>query len=499
MNSINTVSPGNDTSRPGSSFYLFGICFITTLGGFLFGYDTAIISGCNVFLESHFELTKNGLGWAASSALLGAIFGTMFAGYVADRAGRKPALIMASLCLVISATGSMLPPTFLSSPESFPWFSSGRASAFGFLIIARLIGGVGVGITYAISPLYIAEITLPKIRGMMVSVYQLSITMGILLAFLVDFLILRAAGDDAGIISAQASGSFWHWAFKAEIWRGMFGTEIPIALAFFLLLFLAPESPRWLIGQGRKENAMRILTRIGGENQARKEMAELDKVLQQEEGKFTELFHPYLRIPLMIGILLPIFSHLSGIAAIMYYAPNILNESMQSSESSFMGAVLVGLVNMLFTFVAIRKIDKFGRRKLLLTGVLGVFISLACVGILFLLGSKWVIIPLLIYVACFAFSYGPVVWTVIGEIFPTRIRGRAAALGAFSLSVTSFLITQTNPVLFEKISPAGTFFLYAGFTVPAIWFIWKYVPETKGRTLEEIEQTWLSKKTEKEF
>jgi SP family arabinose:H+ symporter-like MFS transporter len=495
MNSPAAVSNGLKTgSEKGSMPYLVGICAVTTLGGFLFGYDTAVISGCNTFLEAQFELTKAGLGWAAASALLGPIAGTLLAGQIADRIGRKPALLTASVLLLVSATFSMLPPVFLSTPEGFRWLSTDRSAAFNFLVLARLIGGIGVGITYAVSPLYIAEITLPKVRGMMVSIYQLSITIGILLAFGVDYLILHSAGQAAGVIPDGTVGSFWSWAFTVELWRGMFGTEIPIALFFFVLLFLIPESPRWLVGQGKKEKAAAILARIGGSQQARKELEDINTVLQQEEGKFAELFEPHLRIPLWIGILLPMFSHLSGIAAIMYFAPNILNASLHSSEGSLAGAVLVGLVNTLFTFVAIWKIDHLGRRKLLLIGVTGACLSLAVVGVLFLMGSKWVLIPLLAYVACFAFSYGPIVWTIIGEIFPTRIRGRAAAIGAFSLSITSFIITQTNPMLFEKISPAGTFFLYAGLTIPAILFILKFVPETKGKTLEDIEQLWMSRK-----
>ena len=206
-----------------------------------------------------------------------------------------------------------------------------------------------------------------------------------------------------------------------------------------------------------------------------------------------ELLQPFLRIPLCIGILLPMFSHLSGIAAIMYFAPNIINESIKSVESAFLGAVLVGIVNCAFTFVAIMNIEKFGRRKLLLIGVIGAFISLSGVGVLFAMGSKFVIIPLLMYVASFAFSFGPIVWVIISEIFPTRIRGLAVSLGSFSLMTTGFVITLTNPILIKTVMPSGTFFIYAALTLPAIWFIWKFVPETKGKTLEEIEKFWRIK------
>ena len=220
------------------------------------------------------------------------------------------------------------------------------------------------------------------------------------------------------------------------------------------------------------------------------QMAEIKEVVKEESGGIKELLKPYLRVPLLIGVLLPMFSHLSGIAAIMYFAPNIINESIQSVESSFLGAVLVGVVNSAFTFVAILNIEKFGRRKLLLIGVIGAFISLTGVGVLFAIGSQYVIIPLLMYVASFAFSFGPIVWVIISEIFPTRIRGLAVSLGSFALMVTGFFITLTNPILIETIMPSGTFFVYAALTLPAIWFIWKYVPETKGKTLEEIEMYW---------
>jgi len=474
------------------SNYLLGISFVSTIGGFLFGYDTAIISGCNTFLEQHFQLTAAELGWVVSSALLGTIFGCIIAGSITDRLGRKKALILAALCLFVSATGSMLPPQFLGDLQQPFWVVSSMDTAFNFLIVIRIIGGIGVGITSVVAPIYISELALPESRGRMVSLYQLSITLGILLAFLIDWLVLSNAGTAAGVISENASG-FWNWLFVEELWRGMFGTEIPIALLFLFLLFLVPETPRWLIVKGREEEALTVMTKINGETYAQQELTAIKKIAKVKAGGFKDLLQPFLRIPLLIGILLPMFSHLSGIAAIMYFAPNIINESVQSVESSFLGAVLVGVVNTAFTFVAIYNIEKFGRRKLLLIGVTGAFLSLAGVGILFTMGSSYVIIPLLLYVASFAFSFGPIVWVIISEIFPTHVRGLAVGLGSFVLMSTGFLITLTNPIHIENIMPSGTFFLYAALTLPAIWFIWKFVPETKGKTLEEIENFWREK------
>lgn len=476
-----------------SSLYLLTISFVSTIGGFLFGYDTAIISGCNSFLQSHFNLSAAMLGWVVSSALLGTIGGCVVSGIITDRIGRKNALIVAASCLIISAIGSMLPPQFLGNTEHAHWLIADSTFAFNFLIVFRLIGGLGVGITSVVAPIYISELTKAESRGKFVSIYQLSITLGILLAFLVDWLVLNNAGEAAGVITNEANG-FWSWLFVHEIWRGMFGTEIPIALLFLTLLFFSPKSPRWLVSKGRKEEAFGIMTRISGKEEAHLQMEELNKMVAEESGGIKELFKPFLRTPLIIGILLPMFSHLSGIAAIMYFAPNILNESFQSVENSFLGAVLVGVVNSVFTFVAIMNIERFGRRKLLLVGVSGAFISLTGVGILFALGSNLVIIPLLFYVASFAFSFGPVVWVIISEIFPTRIRGLAVSIGSFSLMVTGFFITLTNPVFIKSIEPSGTFFLYALLTLPAIWFIWKFVPETKGKTLEQIERYWKNKK-----
>ena len=307
-----------------------------------------------------------------------------------------------------------------------------------------------------------------------------------------DWVVLNQAGDAAGVIAKEASG-FFNWLFVQELWRGMFGTEIPIAILFLILLIYTPESPRWLVTKGRKTEAMKTMIRTIGVEQAQFQLKEIEEMSQKEKGGIRELLQPYLRLPLIIGVLVPMFSHLSGIAAIMYFAPNILNESLNSVENSFLGAVLVGVVNTLFTFVAIFYIERYGRRKLLLIGVIGAFLSLAGVGTLFALGSNLVLIPLLFYVASFAFSFGPITWVIISEIFPTRVRGLAVSIGSFALMVTGFFITLTNPVLIEKILPSGTFYLYAALTLPAIWFIWRFVPETKGKTLEEIEKYWRRK------
>jgi len=475
-----------------SSLYVISLSFIASLGGFIFGYDTAIISGCNTFLQTHFDLNAAMLGWVVSSALLGTILGCIISGAITDRFGRKRALILAALLLSLSALGSMLTPQFQGNLTNPLWITSDMDTAFNMLVIARVIGGIGVGITSVVAPIYISELTLPESRGKIVSIYQLSITLGILLAFLVDWIVLHGAGDAAGVIMQNPSPEIFEWLFVEEIWRGMLGTEVPVALLFFILLLFTPESPRWLVANKREDEALDTMIKIGGEEQAEVQLKEIREMIKEETGGLRELFSPFLRRPFLIGILLPMFSHLSGIAAIMYFAPNIINEAIASVESSFLGAVLVGLVNSLFTFVAILFIEKTGRRKLLLIGVVGAFISLAGVGILFALGSTLIIIPLLCYVASFAFSYGPIVWVIISEIFPTRIRGLAVSIGSFSLMVTGFFITLTNPLLIESIMPSGTFFLYAGLTLPAIWFIWRFVPETKGKTLEEIEKYWKS-------
>ncbi|MFA5292308.1 MAG: sugar porter family MFS transporter [Phycisphaerae bacterium] len=465
------------TTQKGSLLYLSVICLITTLGGFLFGFDTAIVSGAIEFVKSQFQLNADMEGWIVSSAVFGCIFGAAFAGPLTDKFGRKPILILAAVFLLISCVWCIFP-----------------SSAF-WLIVARIIGGLGVGITSMAAPVYISEVSPPALRGRLVSYYQLSITLGILFSFFVNSIILHVAGDNAGVITAEVGG-FFHWAFVSQIWRGMFGTETIPAILFLLTLLFIPESPRWLVRQGRGEKALNVLVRINGQAEAQKEFADINEVIKFESGGFGELFEARFRRPLLIGVMLPVFAHLSGIAAVMYFAPKILIEAGLSVGGAFGAAVTVGMINSLFTFLAIWKIDKIGRRPLLLVGIGGTFVSLLIIGLMFNLNITHkflILVPLLCYIAFFAFSYGPGVWVVISEIFPTRTRGSAVGAGALALWVTAFIISQTLPRLLAGLGAGNTFLLYAAMTAPAFLFVYKLIPETKGKSLEEIEKHWIDR------
>ena len=285
-------------NRKKSTLYVITLSFIASLGGFLFGYDTAIISGCNSFLQTHFDLNPGMLGWVVSSALLGTILGCMISGAITDRFGRKKALILAALLLSLSAMGSMLTPQFQGNLNNPLWITADRSAAFNMLVIARVIGGIGVGITSVVAPIYISELTLPENRGKIVSIYQLSITLGILLAFLIDWIVLHGAGDAAGIIPQNGSPKFFEWLFVAEIWRGMFGTEIPVAVLFFGLLLFTPESPRWLVANHREEEAMDTMVRIGGKEQAELQLKEIREMIKEETGGYQGALLSFSETPL---------------------------------------------------------------------------------------------------------------------------------------------------------------------------------------------------------
>lgn len=460
-------------SSQGSRFYLALVCGVAALGGFLFGFDTAVISGCIGFLESQFALSAWTKGYVVSAALVGCICGAAVAGGLSDRFGRWRVLLLAALLFLVSAVGSAVPP--------------GAAT----LIAARWVGGLGIGIASMLSPLYISEISPAAVRGALVAMYQLAITVGILAAYFSNAAIV-ALGQSAG---GPFSGVF-EWLVVGEPWRGMFAAGAIPAAAFLLLLAFVPESPRWLFQRGREAEARRILSRVSGTEQAEMEIAEIRAALALEEGTLRELFTPAYRGALLIGILLPLFSQVSGINAIIYYGPDLLEAAGFQLSASLGGQVIIGIVNTLFTFVAIFAVDRLGRRPLILLGTAGLVAALSWIGLMFALRATtgWLVLaPILMFIACFAFSLGPLPWIVISEIFPTRIRGRAMSVGTFTIWTGCLAVAQTFPTLLESCGPARTFWLYALLVFPAIPVTLIFLPETKGRTLEEIENAWRAR------
>lgn len=458
-----------------NTLYLTFICLVSALGGFLFGYDTAVISGTISFVKTQFMMNVAMEGWFVGSALLGCIIGVAFAGILSDTFGRKNILFISALLFTISAIGCMV------MQEQY------------LLIIFRLIGGMGVGIASMVSPLYISEISPPELRGRLVTLYQFAITIGILCAYFVNAFILSIPQN----FSLPDQG-FFHLIFVQDVWRAMFGSETIPALLFFFLLFFVPRSPRWLITKGHPEKAQAILTRIAGNEAAEQEMKGIRKAMARETGSFRQLLQPGLRLALFIGITLAILSQLTGINAIIYYGPRIFESAGFGIGHSLNSQVIIGIINVLFTLIAIWKIDKLGRKPLLITGSSGMMLFLVMIGFLFQTGNEssiGLLILILCYIAFFAFSFGPVIWTLLSEIYPTHIRGRAMSIATLSLWVGTYIIGQSVPWLLENLSPQGTFWLFALMCIPAILITWKLVPETKGKTLEQIEMFWLSKKT----
>ncbi len=453
--------------------YLIFVCLVSTLGGFLFGYDTAVISGTLSFVRTQFSMSSLLEGWFVGSALLGCVVGVAFAGFLADFFGRKKTLFLAAFLLVISALGCTIPRNLTE------------------LIIFRLIGGLGVGIASMLSPLYISEISLAEVRGRMVSLYQFAITIGILFAYFANARILNF-GQHANF----ASESIWHWIFTAEVWRSMFGAEAIPGIFFIILLFFVPESPRWLMAQNKENEAFGVLNRVVATDVAKREINEIKKILGKETGSWRLLFAPGIRLALFIGLSLAILSQFSGINAIIYYGPKILEQAGFGVSGALGGQVIIGIVNVLFTLIAIWKIDQLGRRILLLAGCFGMIFAHVMIGIIFYTGNSesiGLMIFILLFIACFAFSFGPVIWTLLAEIYPTNVRGRAMSIATFSLWTGTYIIGQMVPWLIENLKPYGTFWLFAFMLLPAIYITWKLVPETKGRSLEEIEQYWLKK------
>lgn len=454
--------------------YLIFVSLISALGGFLFGYDTAVISGTLTFIRGQFNLTPLSEGWFVGSALLGCIIGVSFTGVMADLAGRKKSLMVSAILLLGSATGCTI------------------SNSINVLIFFRLLGGLGVGIASMMSPLYISEISNAADRGKLVSVYQFAITIGILVAYFANARLLYISQK-----YLFSDGSVLNLVLNREVWRGMLGSLSIPALFFFILLFIVPESPRWLMSKKREPEALKVLSRIYNQSDTEKEVNDIKEVLQKEGKPMKVISHRGIKIALVTGVFLAILSQFTGINAIIYYGPRIFEEAGLSQTRSLNGQVIIGVVNVLFTLIAIWKIDKLGRKKLLITGLTGMLTAHLIIGILFrtsVASSVLYLIFIMMFIAFFAFSYGPVIWTLLSEIYPTAIRGRAMSIATLSLWLGTYLIGQTVPWLFETIGTAGTFWLFGLMCIPAILIVWLMVPETKGMSLEEIEKYWLSKK-----
>jgi MFS transporter, SP family, arabinose:H+ symporter len=456
----------------GSVLFLSLVCFVASLGGVLFGFDTAVISGTFGMVEAQYGLDQIEVGWFASSALMGAILGALVSGTFSDRYGRKPVLITAALLFFISALGSTFPPSFT------------------ILIIARLIGGLGVGIASVLAPMYISEFSPPKLRGRLVALYQLSIVIGILLAYFSNWTLLNHSE------SALYGGTgYLHQIFVSEVWRGMFSAEMIPSGLFILLLLVIPETPRWLIKNGQHDKGYNILARISGAIAAQKEYKEIKESVTHA-AKIGELFRPGLRLALLVGVGLSVFGQFTGVNIIVYYGPSILEEAGFKLEGALQFQVAIGIINLIFTAIALWKIDKWGRRPLLIGGMIAVTASLIIISIQFFLGltlAIWILLMLCIYMASLALSINAVIWVLTSEIFPNCIRGRAMSIATFSNWSVNFLTAFLFPWVVETAGMSSSFFIFAGFCLIAVVFFYRLVPETKGKTLEEIEEYWMEK------
>jgi MFS transporter, SP family, arabinose:H+ symporter len=443
--------------------YLLTISMVTALGGLLFGFDISVISGTIPFLQDFFGLSEAMKGWIVSSALVGCILGASYSGRLGDQFGRKKILLIAALLFGISAIGS------------------GFSNTIPAFIAYRVLGGLAVGGASVLSPIYIAEVSPAHLRGRMVSINQLTIVIGISLAYYSNWFLLDI-GENA-----------WRWMFAAE--------ALP-SLLFFAALFIIPESPRWLVARNDEKKARQVLEKIADTASAHFELQEIKASLKGNEkrGTLKDAFQKKYAFILFLGIFLAVFQQWSGINVIFFYAPDIFAQTNIGVDTALFQTTLVGLMNVVFTIIAMQVIDKMGRKKLMLIGASGMAACYAVIGFLFSTGrtDDWLLLSFIIITpAFFAFGLGPTVWVVLSEIFPNKIRGAAMSVATFSLWVASYLLTLTFPVLVEWLNAANTFWIYAVICVTGFLVIMKYLPETKGISLEQLEKKLVRKNQEK--
>jgi MFS transporter, SP family, xylose:H+ symportor len=445
---------------------IFFITLIATLGGLLFGYDTAVISGAIGNLEKHFNLDAWATGWAASCALVGCIIGAVFASPSSFYLGRKISLIIAAILFFASAIGTAIPVTFTD------------------FVVYRIIGGMGVGLASMLSPMYIAEIAPAEKRGQLVSYNQFAIIFGMLMVYFVNYFI--ALQGDA------------QWNIDIG-WRWMFFSGVIPSLLFLILLFLVPESPRWLVSKGKEEKALQILQTLNPEAEAQRILGNIKSSIQVKQGSWKDLGQKGIPAILLIGILLSFFQQATGINVFLYYAPEIFKGFGSGTDTALLQTVLVGAVNLIFTVIAIFTVDKFGRKPLLLIGGVGMTICIATIGMgaYFESVGVWLIVFVLGYIGSFALSWGPVTWVLLAEIFPNKVRSLALSIAVGCQWISNFIVSQTFPMMVDNaylkanFHGAFPFWVYALMGVFSVIFVYWMVPETKGQSLEELEQSLI--------
>ena len=448
------------------------LAVVAAIGGILFGYDTAVISGTTEIVKNQFQLNTIAEGWYVGCALIGSILGVMIAGMMSDNYGRKRTMLFSALLFSVSAIGCAV------------------CKDFNQLVFFRIIGGFGIGIVSIVSPIYISEIAPAQKRGSLVSLYQLAITIGFLMAYLINYFVLKEADVNS------TSTDLWTRIFNSEYWRGMLGYETIPDLLFLLVIFFIPESPRWLITKHKDGKAKKILSGIftSSDEVAR----QMDQTRASIAGETKSEWRTLLEPGIFIGCAIAILGQFMGVNAVLYYGPKIFSDAGLSGEGSMFSTVLVGVVNMLTTVIALLIIDKVGRKQLVWWGVGGMILCLLMIGLYFCFPQSlptWFLLTFfLLYVFCTAISISAVVFVLLSEMYPNRVRGLAMSIAGLALWIGTYLIGQLTPWMLETLSPAGTFFLFAAMCIPYLLIMWKCVPETTGKTLEEIEAYWTSRK-----
>lgn len=450
-----------------NSSYLLLITFVSAMGGLLFGYDWVVVGGAKPFYEVFFDITDSPYmqGWVMGSAILGCLIGVMVSGSLSDRYGRKPLMIIASLVFIVAAIGTGI-------SDTLPWF-----------IAYRILGGIGIGIASNLSPMYIAEVSPASVRGKFVSLNQLTVVIGILSAQLVNWLIADPINPGEDILNSWNGQIGWRWMF----WAG----GVP-AILFFIMIFIVPESPKWLGTQLKFDKSEKILTRIGGIEYAQSEVSSLRASLSEvtEMADFRLLFKGKMPKILLIGVVIAAFQQWCGINVIFNYAQEIFSAAGYGVSDILFNIVITGVTNVIFTIVGMYTVDKLGRRSLLLFGAIGLTCIYAILGACyyFHISGMAVLVLVMLAIGCYAMTLAPITWVVISEIFPTRIRGMAMAVSTFSLWTACFVLTYTFPLLNSGLGAYGTFWLYGIICLLGFIFVKKNLPETKGKSLEEIEK-----------